>query len=254
VKSFRSILPVLFCLSICASAQTADEIIAKNIAARGGMDKLKAVNTLRTEVSFSQGPFRATVVQENKRPDMMRTNFLIQGMTQITSYDGSTGWQVSPFQGRKDPELLGEDELKPLVESADFDGPLVDYKSKGNTVEYLGHDEVDGDDAYKLKATLKNGDIFYYYYDPDTYMEIQRESQTFVRGAMRELVSQFGSYKAVNGVMYPFSVETWPKSNPSSKTKITVQKLETNLPIPDSEFKMPATPQANTPPEKPKSN
>src|SRR2546423_445208 len=135
----RNLLAILFALCIGASAQTADEIIAKNIAARGGMEKLKAIQSSRVTSTIDQGGVRLTVVQENKRSNMQRTNVIVQGMTGITAYDGSTGWRISPFQGRKDPELVGEDDLKSLSENADIDGPLVDYKAKGHTVEYLGH-------------------------------------------------------------------------------------------------------------------
>ncbi len=90
-------------------------------------------------------------------------------MTAVQAYDGSVGWQIQPFGGKKDPELMGEDDLRDLLLDADFDGPLVDYKEKGSTVEYLGHDMVDGDDALRLKITLKNGDIIYDYLDPDTF-------------------------------------------------------------------------------------
>ncbi|HZI33478.1 MAG TPA: hypothetical protein VFF11_14150, partial [Candidatus Binatia bacterium] len=110
--------------------------------------------------------------------------------------------------------------------------------------EYLGHDQVDGDDAYKLKVTLKNGDIFYYYLDPDTYIEIQVEKQQFIRGSVRESITMLGSYKPVNGVMYPFFIESGPKNNPDQRGKVTVTKIEANVPIEDSEFKMPATPAA----------
>jgi hypothetical protein len=102
---------------------------------------------------------------------MIRQDFTLQGMTQVQAYDGAAAWQIQPFGGKKDPELMGDDDSRDLIEQADIDGPLVDYQAKGNKVEYLGHDTVDGDDAYKLKVTLKNGDILYYYLDPDTYLE-----------------------------------------------------------------------------------
>ena len=81
---------------------------------------------------------------------------------------------------------MGEDDFRDLMEESDIDGPLVDYQAKGNKVEYLGHDTVDGDDAYELKVTLKNGDIVYYYLDPDTYLEIKKKKQQFIRGSVRE--------------------------------------------------------------------
>jgi len=252
VISKRNLLAVLFCLSICASAQTADEIIQKNIAARGGPEKLKAINSLRQSYAIDQGGFKLTGTEESKRPNFVRSTFTIQGMTAVSAYDGSTGWRITPFQGKKDPELVGDDELKGLQEQADLDGPLMDYQSKGNTVEYLGIDQVDGDDAYKLKVTLKNGDIFYYYFDPDTYLEIQRDSQFFVRGSVRESVTQLGSYKPVNGIMFPFSSESWPKGNPQARVKVTTLKIELNVPVDDGDFKMPAAPPAK-PVEKPAS-
>src|SRR5213594_827806 len=165
--------------SFAASAQTVDEVIAKNIQAKGGADKLKSVRTVRITTKFSQGSFRAEFRQEIKRADKVREEFIIQGLAQVQAYDGRTGWQISPFGGRKDPELMGDDDMRDLVEDADIDGPLVDYAAKGNTVEYMGHDTVDGDDVYRLKCTLKNGDIIYYSLDPDTFLEVRTDKQQF---------------------------------------------------------------------------
>jgi hypothetical protein len=242
VGVIRSILASLFCFSLCAFGQTADELIAKNIQAHGGIDKMKAITSLRMTGTFDAGGFKAAVGQDSKRPGMLRETFSVQGMTQIQAYDGSTGWQISPFGGKKDPELLGPDDMRTLVEDADFDGPLVDAAAKGNEVEYLGHTEVDGDDALKLKVTWKNGDIFYYYLDPDTFLEIQIEKQIFIRGSVRERVTLLGSYKPVNGVMYPFSIESGPKNNPDARGKVTITKIEANVPLDDKSFKMPSTP------------
>jgi hypothetical protein len=245
VKVLCSILASLVCLiSVGAFAQTADELVAKNLQAKGGIDKIKAIKSVRMIGQFDASGFKATIGQESKRPEMVRETFTVQGMTQVQAYDGSSGWQISPFGGRKDPQILGEDELRGLIEDADFDGPLVDAQAKGNKIEYMGHDQVDGDDAYKLKVTLKNGDIFYYYLDPDTYIEIQVERQQIIRGSVRESVSALGSYKPVNGVMFPFSIESGPKNNPNARGKVTFTRIEANVPIEDNEFKMPAAPAA----------
>jgi len=245
MRATRFILAGIVCLtSLSIFAQTADELVAKNLQAKGGVDKIKAIKSIRMTGQFDASGFKATIGQEQKRPEMVRETFTDQGMTQIQAYDGSSGWQISPFGGRRDPEMLGEDDVRGLAEDADFDGPLVDAAAKGNKIEYMGHDQVDGDDAYKLKVTLKNGDIFYYYLEPDTYIEIQVEKQQFIRGSVRESVTALGSYKPVNGVMYPFSIENGPKNNPEARGKITVTKIEANVPIEDSDFKMPAAPAA----------
>ena len=235
----RVVIVGILCLAAAAAAQTAEELVAKNLQARGGVDKIKAINTLKMTGKAYVG-IDAALSQENKRADMIRQNFTVQGMTQIQAYDGKVGWQISPFGGRKDPELMGEDDYRDLLEEADIDGPLVDYQAKGNKVEYLGLDQVDGDDAYELKVTLKNGDIVYYYLDPDTYLEIKKKKQQFIRGSVRESEQDLGSYKQVAGVYYPFSIEAGSKDNPGDHARITFDKIEANVPLDDSYFKMPA--------------
>src|ERR1700688_1222508 len=225
-----------------ACAQTADDLIARNIQARGGMEKIRAVKTVRMTGSFT-GRFRRSrrtmlVGQENARPNLVRETVSQQGLTQVDAYDGTTGWQIQPFGGKKDPLLMGEDSLRNLLLDADFDGPLVDYREKGSTVEYLGHDLVDGDDALRLKVTLKNGDIIYDFLDPDTFMEIRQEIQQFIRGSERERVVSLGSYKPVAGVMFPFWIAQGPRNNPEAQAYMW-QRVEVNVPIDPADFALP---------------
>ena len=235
------VLAAVSCLSVFAYSQSADELVNKNIQAKGGVDKIKAIKSVRITGKLSGGGgFTAAVGQENQRPNLVRETFALQGMTAVTAYDGATGWQIQPFGGHKDPELMGEDDMKDLLLDADFDGPLVDYKEKGNTVEFLGHDVVDGDDALRLKVTLKDGDIVYYYLDPDTYLEIRKEVQEFIRGSVRESVTEMGSYKPVAGVMYPYSISQGAKANPAAQTT-TVEKIEVNVNINPADFAVPAS-------------
>src|SRR5579862_9336822 len=228
--------------SLFAFSQTADELVNKNIAAKGGIDKIKAIQTIRmTGKVIFPGGFRALAGQENQRPDSIRQTFTLQGMTAVQAYDGTDGWQIQPFGGKKDPQLVGEDDLRDLLVDADIEGPMVDYKAKGNTVEYLGHDTVDGDDALRLKVTLKNGDIIYYYLDPDTFLEIRKETQEFIRGSVRENTIDLGSYKQVAGVYFPFSIASGPKTDPSQWQTTTIEKMEANVPLENSDFAVPAS-------------
>ncbi len=222
-------------------AQTAEELVAKNLQAKGGIENIKAIRSLRMTGRIQQGSFAIQVRMDSKAPDRLRREFTIQGMTQIAAYAGAgaTGWQVSPFGGRRDPETLGEDQMRSMVEDADFHGPLVDYEQKGSTIAYLGHALVDGDDAYRLKVTLKNGDIYYYYLDPETFLEIKVETVRFIRGSVRESLSEIGSYKKVAGVYFPFSVASGSK-NSSDRSQLTLDTIEANVQIADSEFQLPA--------------
>jgi len=242
MRNYLIAMMAILTLSLAASSQTADELIQKNIEAKGGLEKMKAIKTLRlTGKLDGGGGFTASVGQENKRPNLVRETFTLQGMTQVQAYDGSAAWQVRPFGGRKDPQLMGDDDVRDLLIDADLDGPLVDYKEKGNQVEYLGHDTVDGDDALRLKVTLKNGDMIYYYLDPDTFLEIRTERREFVRGAVHDSVADLGSYKPVSGVMFHFSVNGGPKEDPTHWQSVTYEKIEANVPLQDSDFAVPAS-------------
>ena len=237
------LIPLLVFLLLSPSAsltQTVDEVIAKNIQAHGGMEKLKALQSIRITGKFTRGSFRATFLQENKRPDKVREELLIQGLAQIQSYDGKTGWQISPFGGRKDPELMSQDDVKSLQIDADIDGPMVNYKEKGHKAELVGHDSVEGTDCYKVKLTLKNGDVRYYFLDADSFLEIKIENQSNIRGAVVFTENYYGDYEQVNGLYFPFAFESGQKGS-QERSKFTVEKLEVNVPLADSLFTMPVT-------------
>lgn len=230
----------VICAAALLSAQTAEELVNKNLAAHGGVEKLKAIHSLRMTGKMQQGSFAIQIGMDTMAPDSVRQTFTLMGMTGIMAYDGTIGWRIMPFQGRKDPEMLGVDDLRGIQDDADFYGHLVDFKEKGNTIEYLGHDTVDGDDAYRLKVTLKNGDIVYYYLDPETFLEIRTESTQFIHGSVRESFSEMGSFKLVNGVYFPFALESGSPRSPGETSKLTIDKIEANVPMDAAEFKMPA--------------
>jgi outer membrane lipoprotein-sorting protein len=231
---------LLLFVTASADAITAEELIAKNIQAKGGLEKIKAIQTVRLTGSIRFGSIDAIFAQMSKRPQMLRVEFSLQGLTGVNAYDGSTGWRISPFQGRVDPEKISEDEAKQMQMDADIEGPLVDYKSKGHIVEYLGTEDVDGTEAHKLKVTLKNGNVRYIYLDPDYFLEIRLQDQVRIRGAQQESETDLGNYEQVNGVYFPFSIEVGQKGQPKDQT-ITFEKVEVNVDLDDSLFQFPAT-------------
>jgi hypothetical protein len=228
-------------------AQTTDEIIARFLKTVGGMDKIDSVKSLRRVGKFqSGGGTEYRVAEEYKRPNLARQEYTIQGMTAVYAYDGRNGWKIEPWQGKKDPEAMGEEELKSIIEDADFDGPLVNYRQKGNKIEYVGVDSVEGTDTFKLKVTSPNGDVRYYYLDTDYYVPIKIDTKRIVRGAEREYESIIGDYKEVNGWYLPYSFETKSKGSATSQ-KIAWESMTANVPLDDSRFGMPSA--AGKPPQ-----
>jgi hypothetical protein len=219
---------------------TVDELVAKNIEAKGGANALHDMGTLRVsgKMLVQEGQIQLTYLQIKKRPDDVRTEASLQGMTQIQAYDGKEGWRVSPFFGRKDPERMSADDVKALVEDAEMDGPLVDWKAKGNTVEYLGTEDVDGTPAHKLKVTRKNGDVSFVYLDPDHFLEIRVMTQRARHGAYEEVETDLGDYEKVGGVFVPTSIEFGSKGSPD-KQRIIIDKVEANVPVDDTIFHFP---------------
>ncbi len=229
----------LLLLSFSAQAQTADEIVAKYVQKIGGIEKLQAIKTMRSTGKFmGGGGFEAVVVNENKRPNLVREEFSLQGLTAIVAYDGKNGWKINPFGGKKDAETLGEEELKQIVEDSDLDGPLVNYAAKGNKVEFEGKEEYEGSDVYKLKVTLANGTVKHYFLDTEYYVPIKIETRQINRGTEFETETVLGDYKEVGGVYFPFSIENGPKGS-ANRSSVVFEKIEINQALNDGRFMMP---------------
>ncbi|HEV7491365.1 MAG TPA: hypothetical protein VGO25_11195 [Rhodanobacteraceae bacterium] len=223
-----------------AHALTVDDLLAKNLAARGGADKVAAIKTLKSEGKLIfGGQFELGLAQYQKAPDSVRTEASIQGLTAVQAWDGKEAWQISPFQGRKDPEKMSADDAKSLSDDAPISGALIGAKERGAKIDYLGTEDVDGTDAHKLKVTLKNGDIEYVYLDPDHFLEIRTITQRNVRGTVVENVTDYGDYEEVAGVFFPFSMATESKAD-GNRSQTTIEHAEANGAIDDSQFAFPA--------------
>lgn len=229
--------------SLSVHAMDADTLLAKNAEARGGAAKIDAIKTLKLEGKVRiGGQFELALTQYKKAPDSVRNEATIQGLTQVQAWDGHEAWQISPFQGRRDPERMSGDDAKSLSDGASIAGPLVGAKAQGNTVQYLGTEDIDGTQAHKLKVTLKNGDVEYVYLDPDYFLEIRIVSDQTVRGTHVETVNDYGDYEQINGVFFPFSIASRTKGGGRfGAQQMTIEKAAANVPIDDALFAFPTT-------------
>lgn len=240
LRRFALPLCILCTLGARAGTPTADELVARNLAARGGAEKLAAIRSVRFkgEMSF-RGGFRMGFSQLIARPGKMRAEKFLQGLTQISAWDGQEGWRVNPFGGRKDPDRVGADEAKNMRITADLEGSLIGWREKGSTLAYLGTEDVDGTQAHKLLVTHKDGTLETFYLDPDHFLEIRVTTQMTVRGSVEESEVDYGEYALVNGVYFPMSIEAGAPGG-QRYAFMHVSQAEANVAVSDADFAFPS--------------
>ena len=233
-------LALLFAVT-AAHALTATELVAKNIEAKGGAAALQAVKSVQREgrLIVNGGQFVLEVRETRQRPESIRTEVSMQGLSQVQAYDGKDGWRIDPFGGRKDPERMPADDVKQFIEDATIDGVLADAAAAGSSIEYLGTEDIDGTPAHKLKVVRKDGSLQYVYLDPDYFLEIRVENQGTVRGVKRTSVTEYGNYEKVGGVFWPLSIEAGIKGQ-GSPAKYEYRSAVVNPEIAPDYFSFPA--------------
>ncbi len=249
-RLFALIAVTLFPFS--AFGQTADGIMAKYIAARGGLAKIKALQSERISGTISFGPGEdGTFVVERERPMKLHTELSLNGQTLVRTFDGkSSGWVYNPFAGIPAVEPMSESDISNIGEEADFEGPFIDYKKKGNQVEYVGKAEVEGKPVNKLKLTNKKGEVRHFYFDAVSGLLLESVVNTKEGDKDVLIETFFRDYRDVNGLKYPFLVES-NSANPTQPRKIAATNIEVNIRIDEARF---GKPNAPAPADAPKSN
>ena len=228
-----------------AQAQpSAEELVAKNLAARGGADALAAIKSVKfTGKLIFPGDFQLAYDETRAHEpngDAIRVNAALQGLTLVQAYDGSNAWRINPFQGRRDAEKMTGDEARSMADQALLSGVLLSAKADRATVTALGREDFDGTLAYKLKVAQPDGDEFVYLLDPDTFLEIKMVETRRVRGAQQVTEYELGDYEKVGGVYFPMSVDSWPQGQSSQRQRVVIASAEANVPAPASLFAQPA--------------
>jgi hypothetical protein len=256
--SIKAALPaLLLAIATAAYAETAQELVAKNLAARGGAAKLAAIHSYvaKGELRFP-GDFKLAYSETRSCTAAIscsdRVDAAIQGLTLVQAYNGKSGWRINPFEGRKDAAQMGADETRALADEAIIEGALLSAATRGSKVDYLGREDVDGTLAYKLRVTQKDGTVYTYYLDPDVFLEIKVIERRTIRGSEQETESDLADYELVNGVYFPFSITSGPRNSAAAdKQVITISSAEANAPLDPAIFAMPATGTATRPPPPP---
>jgi hypothetical protein len=282
--SHKMLLSVLCCLCFSLALVAADtktspakltaaQIVDKNIAARGGLQAWRAVQTMswtgkmdagggdsiarsrraalgagrpnKMELMKKETPenkdaadkqVQLPFVMEMKRPRKSRVEIEFAGKTAIQVYDGTNGWKLRPFLNRNDVEPFTADELKSEAAKSDLDGPLVDYAAKGTKVELEGTEPVEGRDAYKLKLTMKSGTVQHVWIDAQNFLDVKVEgTPRRMDGRMHNVSIYQRDFRPVQGVMIPFLLETVVDGYPNTH-KMIIEKAVLNPKLDDSLF------------------
>ena len=222
---------MVFASVISVKAQTADEIVNKHITAIGGMDNWKKITSIKMVGSVNAGGTEFPVTMTRVSGKGSRMEFSINGMNNYQIITKTNGWSYFPIQGQTKPEAIPDEMVKESQDELDVQGPLVDYKAKGNKVTYLGKDDVEGTECFKLKVTYPNGKEETMYIDASNYYHIRTVSKVKANGKEEEVVSNFSNYqKLPEGIVYPMTIETG--NGPRA-----IKSVEINKPIDESVFK-----------------
>jgi outer membrane lipoprotein-sorting protein len=230
---------VVFLALPAASAQSpsADDIVARNLAAKGGVEKLRAVTSVRTSGRMKSARGSVAVTNWTKRPNWMRREIVADGQTQVIAFDGKTLWGINPLMSPKPQVITGPGADRTRQDADDFDSPLLDYKEKGSRIELVPDDGASANGVH-LRVTKKNGSIQDLYLNPTTFLE-DRITMEVEQGGRKAVVSnELSNYKEVDGMMVPFMVRQ--TFNGQVQGEVIYDRIQFNLPLGDELFRMPA--------------
>lgn len=215
---------------LAAQAQTAEEIITKHVEAIGGADAWKKVNSVKMEGSLQVQGAELTVTQYVVNGKGSRQEYSVGGMTGFMVITPTAGWNFQPFNGQQTPEPMTAEDVAKSQSELDAQGILVDYAAKGHTVEYLGKDDVDGTECFKIKVTPKGEDPATMFFDTKNYLLIRQVSKVNRNGQEMEQTTNFSNYeKLPEGILVAKSI-TLPFG------ELNVSKITVNGPVDESIF------------------
>ncbi|MEY4114210.1 MAG: hypothetical protein RLZ76_903 [Bacteroidota bacterium] len=223
-------LPIVL-LSLNIQAQTADEIIEKYITAIGGKEKWKQVKSMKVNGFIEVQGIKINFTQQAIHNVGVRVDAEFQGQKIIDITTPTKGWSQNPFGGRSSLQPISEEELKQKLDELDIQDEFIDYASKGSTVEFLGKDEEDGNEFYKVKMTTKNNNESVYFFDVNTSLIYKEEKTVKQQGQEMKMVTKVFDYKTI-----PFGIKIPHKSEQMGQLLVT-DKIDINPTIDENIFK-----------------
>lgn len=234
---------------------TAEQIVEKNVTARGGLAAWRATKTMSWKGTMGAGgtvyesvtpkgqlqqkqreemqlPFRL----EFKRPLKTRLELDFNGQTAVQVYDGANGWKLRPYLGRNNWDAYTPAEIQQASMEPGIDGFLIDHAEKGATVAAAGTDIIEGHAAYKLKVTRKDGTVRNVWVDGTSFLDIKVDGEPRKLDNKPHAVAVYlREYKRDQGLMIPHSQETIVQGVKKTET-ITIDSVAVNPSLDDARF------------------
>lgn len=221
MKKILTILCGIALSVLSVNAQTADEIIDKNIKALGGLEKLKSIESVIMEGKVNAQGMEIPMKFHTLKNKAFKMTIELMGLTGYVLVTKDSGKVFMPFGGQQKPEAMTADQVKESLDQMDLEGELVNYKEKGHTVEYLGMDDVEGTECHKLKVVTKSGNTHYFLVDPSSFHIVRKISKMKADGKEMEQQVDFSNYKETEGgFIFPFTVAS--QMGPVEMVKILV--------------------------------
>lgn len=234
-KTLVALLVGVLLPAIPTFAQTADEIVANNLKAKGGVEKLKSISSVKMTGKMSAQGREMAMTVYSKRPNLLRQDIKLPVGSVVQAFDGTTAWVIPP--GEDAPREVTGPQAEGARKNADFDSPLLDYAAKGHKVELVGKEKAGGAEVYHLRLLKKDGAVEHYYINTSTNLEVKRTAEVDAGGGTQLLESELADYKSVDGMMVPHTIKQSMGGMPVSQ--MTIESIVFNGPMDDTLFKMP---------------
>jgi outer membrane lipoprotein-sorting protein len=232
MSALRLCLALSIAVVAAAAQTTVDDVVARNLAAKGGVEKLRAITTVKMTGSLKSPSGVTPITTWAKRPNLMRRENVNDGQTFVTAFDGKTPWQINPLISPRPRDLPA-----PSGNTEDFDSLLLDYKEKGRSVELVASEPVQGIAMHRLRVTEKGGQIRDIYINASTMLESKAVVQMEQGGRKAIVTTEFSNYKTIDGISVPMHLRQLV--NGQVVTEVTYDRIEFNIEIPDSMFVKP---------------
>jgi len=234
MKKIISLITLSLSLTVSVFTQTADEIIEKHLTAMGGKEKLMQLNTMVMDGNLSVQGMDIPIKISQVHGKAQRVEISVMGMTGYIINTSTEGWTYLPFQGQAAPEAMPAEAVKEAADQLDLQSPLMNYKEKGHTVEYLGKEDFDGTECFKLKVLFKGGAEATMFFDPSSYYLIKQITKSKATGQEITQEQTFSNFTKQDGYVFPFSLTGMGPGG-----VVTVTKVEINKTVDESIFTVP---------------